>query len=82
MSGALPIRSLDKNQYYFMAYDYDLNLIFAITISNLTGDVIIGAFEDIFVQLKARGTHPDLMSQTIRQRKQSKIPHQRRMQSP
>ena len=57
-TGALPVRSLDGHQYYFIAYDYDLNYIFAIPMANLTDDAIIAAFEDVFGQLKKKGYAP------------------------
>ena len=37
-TGTLPVRSLNGNQYYFVAYDYDLNYIFAVPILNLTDE--------------------------------------------
>lgn len=57
-TGALPVRSLDGHQYYFIAYDYDLNFIFAIPIVSLTDESIIQAFEDVFDQLKNKGYAP------------------------
>ena len=57
-TGALPVRSLDGNQYYFIAYDYDLNYIFAVPIPDLTDDTIIGAFDIIFTDLKQKGYAP------------------------
>ena len=57
-TGALPVRSLDGNQYYFIAYDYDLNYIFAVPIPDLTDDTIVGAFDSIFTNLKKKGFAP------------------------
>ena len=42
-TGALPATSLDGNQYYFIAYNYDTNYIFAIPIKNVTDDAIMEA---------------------------------------
>ena len=44
-TGALPAISLDGHQYYFIAYDYDTNYIFAIPIKNITDEAIIKAFK-------------------------------------
>ena len=44
-TGALPVRSLDGMQYFFIAYDYDTNYIFAKPINNLKDESIIAAFE-------------------------------------
>ena len=57
-TGALPVRSLDGNQYYIISYDYELNHIFATPVPDLTDESIIGAFEDVFGQLKAKGYKP------------------------
>ena len=37
-TGALPAVSLEGNQYYFVAYDYDTNAIFAEPLQNLQGN--------------------------------------------
>ena len=55
-TGSLPARSLDGNHYYFIAYDYDLNYIFAVPIPNLLDNTIIGAFKKVFDQLKEKGS--------------------------
>ena len=54
-TGALPVMSLKGNQYYFMAYDYDTNAIFAIPIKKLKDDSIIAAFDEIFTNLTNKG---------------------------
>ena len=51
-TGALPVRSLDGMQYFFIAYNYDTNYIFANPISNLKDESIIAAFESVFNKLK------------------------------
>eukprot|EP00956_Cyclotella_meneghiniana_P043791 scaffold287739_cov149-Cyclotella_meneghiniana.AAC.1 len=57
-TGALPVVSLDGNQYYFVAYAYDPNYIFAVPIANLRDDTIIAAFDEVFQQLKTKGFKP------------------------
>ena len=52
---ALPVRSLDGMQYFFIAYDYDTNYIFSKPISNLKYETIIEAFESVFNELKDKG---------------------------
>ena len=47
--------SLDDHQYYFIAYDYDTNYIFAIPIKNVTSDSIIEAFDQVFIESKEKG---------------------------
>ena len=57
-TGALPHVSLEGNQYYFVAYDYDTNAIFAIPIKDLKDDTIIAAFDEIFKDLTEKGYKP------------------------
>ena len=57
-TGALPVRSLEGNQYYFVAYDYDTNNIFAEPVKDMTDASIIGGFEAVFESLKEKGFKP------------------------
>jgi len=57
-TGALPARSLDGHHYFFVAYDYDTNYIFAIPIPSTTNDAIITAFEQVYNDLTTRGYRP------------------------
>ena len=57
-TGVLPSISLGCKQYFFMAYDYDTNYIFAIPISNVKDATIIEAFHDIFTELMEKGHKP------------------------
>eukprot|EP00956_Cyclotella_meneghiniana_P021063 scaffold37874_cov42-Cyclotella_meneghiniana.AAC.7 len=57
-TGALPAVTLDGNQYYFVAYAYDPNYIFALPISNLRDETIIGAFDNVFQDLKSKRLKP------------------------
>ena len=57
-TGALPVLSLDGHQYYFVAYDYDTNYIYAIPIKDVTDKSIIEAFNTVFTDLKERGYKP------------------------
>ena len=50
--------SLDGMQYFFIAYDYDTNYIFAKPISNLKDKTIIEAFESVFNESKDKGHKP------------------------
>ena len=50
--------SLDGKQYYFFAYDYDTNYIFAIPIPDLKDATIINAFDSIFTELTEKGYKP------------------------
>ena len=63
-TGALPVNSLDGYQYYFVAYDYDTNYIFAIPIKDITDATIITAFDGIFTMLTEKGTSQPSMLQT------------------
>ena len=56
--GALPTRTLDGHQYYFIAYNYDSNYIFATPIKDTTDTSILTAFTDIFEELKDKGHKP------------------------
>ena len=57
-TGALPARSIDGHQYFFIAYDYDTNYIFAIPIKDVTDNSIMVAFESVFNELKEKGYTP------------------------
>ena len=57
-TGALPARSLDGNQYYFVVYDYDTNYIFAIPLKDMTNTSIIEGFDTVFSQMKEKGHKP------------------------
>ena len=59
-TGALPVRSLDGNQYFFVAYDYDTNTITSVPIAGLTDGIIIEAFDKVFTMLKEKGHTPKL----------------------
>ena len=50
-TGAFPEISLDGKQYFFVAYDYDTNYVFALPISNVQDKTIIKAFDKIFTEL-------------------------------
>ena len=51
----LPAVSLDGNQCYFVAYDYDNNYIFAEPIPNLKSETIVGALRKTFENLITLG---------------------------
>ena len=59
-TGALPAVSLDGNQYYFIAYDYDTNYIFAIPIKDVKDATLVAACEEVFNTLKEKGYKPTL----------------------
>eukprot|EP00804_Cyclotella_cryptica_P007133 CCRYP_020039-RA/>CCRYP_020039-RA protein AED:0.39 eAED:0.39 QI:0/0/0/1/1/1/2/0/512 len=57
-TGAIPAISLEGHQYYFVAYAYDPNYIFAKPLSNLKDETILTAFGEVFQQLKDKGFKP------------------------
>ena len=59
-TGALPVRSLEGNQYYYVAYDYDHNYIFAEPITDVKDNTIVEAMTKIFTFLKVKGFTPTL----------------------
>lgn len=59
-TGHLPVKSLEGHQYYFVAYDYDTNYIFAIPIRDVKDATIIAAFDEVFQELTDRGYKPRL----------------------
>ena len=59
-TGALPTVSLDGNQYYFIAYDYDSNYIFALPIKDVKDATLVNACKDVFKILKDKGYKPAL----------------------
>ena len=80
-TGALPARSIDTHQYYFIAYDYDTNHIFAEPIPNVTDETIIKKLQGIYDTLVAKG-HKPLLNITDNQATKplKKIPHGEKMQ--
>ena len=59
-TGTLPVMSLDGYQYYFIAYDYDTNYIYAIPIKDVQDKTIIAAFDEVFQDLTDKGYKPTL----------------------
>ena len=59
-TGTLPIISLDGHQYYFIAYDYDSNYIFAEPIKDVKDATIVETFQKVFETLEERGMKPTL----------------------
>ena len=57
-TGVLPAMLIDGYQHYFIAYNYDTNYIFAITIEDVTENSIIGAFNQVLTELKEKGLKP------------------------
>ena len=57
-TGALPVRSINGYQYYFVAYDYDRNYIFPVPIKDVMDASIIEVFQQVFEELKAKGCKP------------------------
>jgi hypothetical protein len=57
---ALPVRSIDGNQYYYVAYDYDTNYIDARPVEDLTDETIIKTFDEIFKEMERKKHKPKL----------------------
>ena len=68
MTGSFPVQSLEGMHAFFVAYDYDTNMIFAIPTKNLKDETIIAAFEQVFKE----DTNQNSTSQTIRPSNQSR----------
>ena len=58
-TSALPVRLFDGMQYFFIAYNYDTNYIFAKPINNLKTELIITVFEFVFNKLDKKGDKPN-----------------------
>jgi hypothetical protein len=58
-TGALPVVTLEGHQYYFVAYAYDPNNIFAIAMRNVKDESILEAFDRVFQELKEKGFKPE-----------------------
>lgn len=58
-TGALPVVTLEGNQYCFVAYAYDPNYIFALPLQNLEDETILEAFNCVFQELKEQGYKPN-----------------------
>ena len=59
-TGALPVRSIDGNQYYYVAYDYDTNYVHTVPVKDLAGATIIKTFAKIFTKMEQQGHKPRL----------------------
>ena len=59
-TGALPTVSIDGNQYYFVAYNYDTNYIFATPIKDVKDATLVAACKEVFDTLKDKGYEPTL----------------------
>ena len=57
-TGVLPLHSLDGNQYFSVAYDYDNNYVFAEPIPNEKYKSIVDTFQRIFNILVEKGHWP------------------------
>ena len=55
VTGALPVLSLDRHQYYITAYDYDNNFIEAKEVSDLKDETIVEKLQKIFDKMKTHG---------------------------
>ena len=58
MTGSFPVQSLEGMHAFFVAYDYDTNMIFAIPTKDLKDETIITAFEQVFNELEEKGYKP------------------------
>ena len=56
--GVVPAQLLDANQYFFVAYDYDNNYVFAEPIPNVQDKTIVDTFQRIFDILVEKGHRP------------------------
>ena len=72
MTGSFLVQSLEGMHAFFVAYDYDTNMIFATPTKNLKDETIITAFEQVFNELEEKGFNQNLTSQTIRPPNQSR----------
>ena len=59
-TGTLPTVSLDGNQYYFIAYHYDTNYIFAMPIKDVKDATLVAACAEVVNTLKEKGYKPTL----------------------
>ena len=57
-TGALPVLSLDGQQYYIVTYDYDNNFIEAKEVSNLKDKTIVETAQKIFDKMEADDHKP------------------------
>jgi hypothetical protein len=59
-TGALPVQSIDGNQYYYVKYDYNTNYVNAVPVEDLTDTTIIQTFDTIFEDMEKKGHKPKL----------------------
>ena len=59
-TGKFPIRSASGNQYLFVLYHYDTNIIHAVLIKSRHAEHICSAWKECFATLKHHGEQPNL----------------------
>ncbi len=64
--GALPAKSNNGNQYFFITYAYDPNYIYALPIQSGSNEHIITAFQTVFNDLTEKG-HKSIFNVTDNQ---------------
>ena len=52
---ALLVQSIDGNQYYYVAHDYNTNYVDAVSVKDLTNATIIKTFNKIFEDMGQKG---------------------------
>ena len=55
---ALPTMSINGMQYFFVAYYYDTNFIFALPIANVKDATLVEAFDTVFTELTEKVHRP------------------------
>ena len=59
-TGALPVMSVDGQQYYVVVYDYDTNYIDAVAVEDLKDETIVATIQKCFEQMEENGLNPRL----------------------
>lgn len=58
MTDLFPVQSLEGEQVFFVAYDYDTGAIFALPTTDFKDNTIIQVFKQMFNELKDKGGTP------------------------
>ena len=59
-TGALPVMSVDGQQYYVVVYDYNTNYIDAVAVEDLKDETIVATIRKCFEQMEENGLNPRL----------------------
>ena len=59
-TGALPVMSLERKQYYCLAYEYANNCIHALPVADFKDEMVVVSMKEFFKFIEDKGHKPQL----------------------